>query len=83
VALPRYTLCHRPTLCNYTQSPTVLRSQNQDLARILASQAAHSADWLYVMPISSLGLRLIDEGVRVAPFDFSPVRGLTADVLIT
>jgi len=38
----------------------------QDLARILASQAAHSADWLYAIPILSLGLRLNDEAVRVA-----------------
>jgi hypothetical protein len=37
-----------------------------DRARILASQAAHSADWLYALPVSSLGLRLDDEAVRVA-----------------
>jgi len=37
----------------------------QDLASILASQAAQSADWLYAMPISSLGLILNDEAVRV------------------
>jgi len=40
----------------------------QDLARILASQAsqaAHSVDWLYAMSISSLGLRFNNEAIRV------------------
>ena len=42
-------------------------AQNQqDRARLLASQAAHSADWLYALPVSSLGLRLKNEEVRIA-----------------
>lgn len=41
-------------------------SDKRERARLLASQAAHSADWLYALPISSLGLRLPDEAVRVA-----------------
>src|SRR5664279_989185 len=41
-------------------------TDQRDRARLLASQAAHSADWLYTLPISSLGLRLPDEAVRVA-----------------
>ena len=35
-------------------------------ARLLASQAAHSVDWLYALPVSSLDLRLDDEVVRIA-----------------
>ena len=38
----------------------------RDRARLLASQAAHSADWMYALPISTLGLRLSNEAVRVA-----------------
>ena len=35
-------------------------------ARLLASQAVHSADCLYALPVSSLGLQLDDEAVRIA-----------------
>ena len=35
-------------------------------ARLLASQAPHSGDWLNAMPISSCGLKMDDEAVRVA-----------------
>ena len=38
----------------------------QDCARFLASMAPHSGDWLHALPISSCGLRLDDEAVRVA-----------------
>jgi len=35
-------------------------------ARLLAISAPHSGDWLHAMPISSCGLRLDNEAVRVA-----------------
>ena len=35
-------------------------------ARLLAVSAPHSSDWLHALPISSCGLRLDDEAVRVA-----------------
>jgi len=35
-------------------------------ARYLASMAPHSGDWLLALPITSCGLRLDDEAVRVA-----------------
>ena len=38
----------------------------RDQARLLASQATHSADWLFALPISAIGLRLSNEAVRVA-----------------
>lgn len=38
----------------------------QDKARLLAVSAPHSGDWLKALPISSCGLRLDDEAVRVA-----------------
>ena len=41
-------------------------SSLQDKARLLAVSAPHSGDWLKALPISSCGLRLDDEAVRVA-----------------
>ena len=38
----------------------------RDRARLLASQAPHSADWLFALPITSVGLRLSNEAVRIA-----------------
>ena len=35
-------------------------------ARLLAVSAPHSGDWLHALPISSCGMRLDDEAVRVA-----------------
>jgi hypothetical protein len=37
-----------------------------DKARILATRAPHSSDWLVALPISSCGLRLDNEAIRVA-----------------
>jgi hypothetical protein len=39
---------------------------NYGRARILAAANAHSGDWLNTLPISSCGLRLDDEAIRVA-----------------
>ena len=36
-----------------------------DKARLLASNAPHSSDWLYAQPITACGLRLSDEAIRV------------------
>ena len=41
-------------------------SNSLDKARFLAVSAPHSSDWLNALPISSCGLRLDDEAVRVA-----------------
>ena len=38
----------------------------RDRARLLASAAKESGAWLNVLPISSLGLRMDDDTVRVA-----------------
>jgi hypothetical protein len=35
-------------------------------ARLLAASAAHSGDWLNVLPISACGLRLDDSAIRIA-----------------
>jgi len=35
-------------------------------ARFLAAVEPHSGDWLFALPVTSCGLRLIDEAVRVA-----------------
>ena len=37
-----------------------------DKARLLALSASHSSDWLLALPISSCGLRLDNEAIRVA-----------------
>ncbi len=43
-----------------------LHTDDYNRARLHAAAAAHSGDWLNVLPISSCGLRLEDEGIRVA-----------------
>ena len=47
---------------------TLLAAQpdNYNKARLLAASATHSGDWLNALPITSCGLRLDDEAVRVA-----------------
>jgi hypothetical protein len=45
---------------------STLLSNQHDKARLLAVSADHSSDWLHALPISSCGLRLSDEAVRVA-----------------
>jgi hypothetical protein len=47
---------------------SLLDSQPDDYgrARLLAAADAHSGDWLNVVPVSSCGLRLDDEAIRVA-----------------
>jgi hypothetical protein len=39
---------------------------NYDRARLLAAATKHSADWLHAIPITSCGLRLEDDAIRVA-----------------
>ena len=41
-------------------------SDEVNRARLLSVSAPHSGDWLHALPISSCGLRLDDEAVRVA-----------------
>ena len=41
-------------------------SSEMDKARLLASKAPHSSNWLYALPITACGLRLSDEAIRVA-----------------
>jgi hypothetical protein len=42
------------------------QSDNYHKARLIAAAAPHSGDWLHALPISSCGLRLDDEAIRVA-----------------
>jgi hypothetical protein len=37
-----------------------------DKARLISATAAHSGDWLHALPLSSCGLRLDNEAIRVA-----------------
>ena len=41
-------------------------TDQRDRARLLASQSPHSADRLFALPLSSIGLRLSNEAVRVS-----------------
>ena len=41
-------------------------STETDKARLTAIRTQHSSDWLFALPISACGLRLGDEGIRVA-----------------
>jgi hypothetical protein len=43
-----------------------VQPDSTDRARLLAASAPHSGDWLHAMPITSCGLRLNDEAIRVA-----------------
>ena len=38
----------------------------RDRARLLASRAPHSGDWMLAPPVTALGLRLSDEELRIA-----------------
>ena len=49
----------KTALMNHTPGPI-------DKARLLAVSAPHAGDWLMAMPISSCGLRLDNEAIRVA-----------------
>ena len=51
---------------NTLQSLLDSRSDPVEHARLLAAAAVHSGDWLHATPISSCGLRLNDEAIRVA-----------------
>ena len=63
-------LCFVSLQCCFVEidKATVLSSavDNHDRARLLAAMAPHSGDWLHALPISSCGLQLDDEAVRVA-----------------
>jgi len=41
-------------------------STDVDKARLHAASSPHSGDWLHAPPISTVGLRLSDEAIRVA-----------------
>ena len=41
-------------------------SDVNDMARLLAAASPHSGDWLHASPISSIGLRLDNEMIRVS-----------------
>ena len=41
-------------------------SDSVQMATFLAASAPHSGDWLLALPVSSCGLRLSDDAVRVA-----------------
>ncbi len=45
---------------------TLFSADSHQSARWLACQAPHSGDWLHALPITSIGLRLDDEAIRLA-----------------
>ena len=62
---PKQPFWHRPgILADVAQVKSSLSIPAQ-LAYFLAALSPHSGDWLQAMPISSCGLRLDDEAVRI------------------
>ena len=56
----------RPVAVNHIDQLLSRTSNEVDKARLRATTATHSGDWLQVAPIASVGLKLSDEVVRVA-----------------
>ena len=56
----------RPCITADKTSVLADAKESHDRARLLATTALHSGDWLHALPISSCGLRLDDEAIRVA-----------------
>jgi len=62
---PKQPFWDRPgILADVAQVKSSLRTPAQ-LASFLAASSPHSGDWLQAMPVSSCGLRLDDEAVRI------------------
>ena len=62
---PKQQFWDRPgIMTDKAQVKTSLNTPSQ-LASFLAASSPHSGDWLHAMPISSCGLRLDDEAVRI------------------
>jgi len=56
----------KPGILSSSASVQSAISDSCQKARFLAAAAPHSGDWLLALPVTSCGLRLTDEAVRVA-----------------
>jgi hypothetical protein len=56
----------KPAVDSTLSSLLAAQYDDHGRARLLAASAPHSGDWLHALPISSCGLRLDDDAVRVA-----------------
>ena len=57
---------NRPVISNQLAEMLSQLSSEVDKARILSASSPHSGDWLMASPITSIGLRLSDEMIRIA-----------------
>jgi hypothetical protein len=62
----RQSAWDKPTVDAIHSSLLAAQYDDHGRARLLAASAPHSGDWLHALPISSCGLRLDDDAVRVA-----------------
>jgi hypothetical protein len=56
----------RPLVIKVVETLLTVNTDAYNQARLKAVAAPHSGDWLFALPISSCGLRLDDEAVRIA-----------------
>ena len=62
---PKQPFCDRPGILADVARVKSSLSTPAQLASFLAASSPHSGEWLQAMPISSCGLRLDDEAVRI------------------
>ena len=65
-AVGKQCVWDRPVIIHEAATLRNCYSDEQNLARLSAVSAPHSGDWLQALPISSCGLRLDDEAIRVS-----------------
>ena len=69
----RQKVCGRPRIDALFDTILTLCNDDESRARLLAAGSAESGAWLNAPPVSSLGLRMSDEAIRIAVHGFESV----------